>query len=92
MFDDKEMLERVPRCLYIIGGIIAGLQLIGCIFVRPRPNEVSSRLSDFFSRIWIFTIFLLILELLLAQLEVSFILIHIRERQLWPLSAFNLRR
>ncbi|VDK24098.1 unnamed protein product [Taenia asiatica] len=39
MFDDETMLQRVPKCLYIVGGIMAGLQLIGCVFVRPRPEE-----------------------------------------------------
>ncbi|VDM27236.1 unnamed protein product [Hydatigera taeniaeformis] len=39
MFDDETMLQRVPKCLYIVGGIMAGLQLLGCIFVRPRPEE-----------------------------------------------------
>ncbi|KAL5969259.1 Monocarboxylate transporter 9 [Taenia solium] len=39
MFDDETMLQRVPKCLYIVGGIMGVLQLIGCILVRPRPEE-----------------------------------------------------
>ncbi len=39
MFENEEMLRRVPKCLYILGGILAGLQVIGVIFVRPRPEK-----------------------------------------------------
>lgn len=47
MFEDEEMLQRVPKCFYIIGGVLAGLQLIGVTFVRARPDkEVSCCLSQ----------------------------------------------
>lgn len=39
MFDDEDLLQRVPKCLLIVGGIMACLQLIGFIFVHPRPEE-----------------------------------------------------
>ncbi|VDD82438.1 unnamed protein product [Mesocestoides corti] len=42
MFEDEAMLDRVPKCLYIIGGIMAGFQLIGCIFAHPRPEKSDS--------------------------------------------------
>lgn len=40
MFDNAEMLERVPKYLYVIGGVMAGLQLISFLLVSPRPEEV----------------------------------------------------
>ena len=45
MFDNAEMLDRIPKCLYILGGILAGLQLIAFIFVKPRPEEVNSHIQ-----------------------------------------------
>ncbi|EUB55128.1 Oxalate:formate antiporter [Echinococcus granulosus] len=46
MFEDETMLQRVPKCLYIVGGIMASLQLLGCIFVRPRPEEEESQIVE----------------------------------------------
>ncbi|KAM7534695.1 hypothetical protein Aperf_G00000107349 [Anoplocephala perfoliata] len=39
MFDDEQMLQHVPKCFYILGGIMAGVQLIGILFTRSRPEE-----------------------------------------------------
>ncbi|KAH8864049.1 oxalate/formate antiporter [Schistosoma japonicum] len=37
-FTDVELLGRVPRTLLILGGILLGIQIIGFILLRPRPN------------------------------------------------------
>ncbi|KAM7534661.1 hypothetical protein Aperf_G00000107328 [Anoplocephala perfoliata] len=39
MFDDEELLQRVPKCIYILGGIMAGVQLIGILLTRSKPEE-----------------------------------------------------
>nr|VZI16974.1 unnamed protein product [Spirometra erinaceieuropaei] len=41
MFEDEAVLQRIPTALLIIGGILASMQLIGCLTVRPRPNKPS---------------------------------------------------
>ncbi|BHF83955.1 hypothetical protein SprV_0902710400 [Sparganum proliferum] len=45
MFEDEAVLQRIPTALLIIGGILASMQLIGCLTVRPRPTK-SSRPPD----------------------------------------------
>ncbi|VDN14056.1 unnamed protein product [Dibothriocephalus latus] len=45
MFDDDEVLQRIRRAILIIGGILASMQLIGCITVRPRPNPPPDEMS-----------------------------------------------
>nr|VZI16978.1 unnamed protein product [Spirometra erinaceieuropaei] len=39
MFEDEELLHRVPRAFLIIGGILAGIQLIACMVMRPKPSD-----------------------------------------------------
>ncbi|XP_018654070.1 putative hypothetical protein [Schistosoma mansoni] len=38
-FTDVELLDRVPRTLLILGGILLGIQIIGFILLRPRPSS-----------------------------------------------------
>ncbi|VDO13558.1 unnamed protein product [Rodentolepis nana] len=46
MFDDEDLLQRVPRCLLIVGGVMSCIQLIGFIFVHPRPEEKKIECDD----------------------------------------------
>nr|CAH8871722.1 unnamed protein product [Trichobilharzia regenti] len=37
-FDNKEMLDRLPDAFLILGGILLATQIIGFIFLRPKPK------------------------------------------------------
>ncbi|CDS36960.1 oxalate:formate antiporter [Echinococcus multilocularis] len=38
MFEDVNMLNRIPPCLQITGALITGLEVVGCCFFRQRPS------------------------------------------------------
>ncbi|KAL5965882.1 hypothetical protein TSMEX_006377 [Taenia solium] len=39
MFEDVNMLGRIPLCLQITGALLTGLQVVGCCFFRQRPSS-----------------------------------------------------
>ncbi|EUB55863.1 oxalate:formate antiporter [Echinococcus granulosus] len=41
MFEDVNMLNRIPPCLQITGALITGLEVVGCCFFRQRPSADS---------------------------------------------------
>ncbi|TNN20922.1 Oxalate:formate antiporter isoform 3 [Schistosoma japonicum] len=45
-FTDVELLGRVPRTLLILGGILLGIQIIGFILLRPRPNAKQPNITQ----------------------------------------------
>eukprot|EP00918_Siedleckia_nematoides_P024875 GHVU01053742.1.p1 GENE.GHVU01053742.1~~GHVU01053742.1.p1 ORF type:complete len:380 (-),score=36.35 GHVU01053742.1:536-1675(-) len=42
-FDDLDILERVPECLAILGGIYFAVQLLGVMLIRDRPADDVNR-------------------------------------------------
>ncbi|CAH8640800.1 unnamed protein product [Schistosoma curassoni] len=45
-FTDIELLDRVPRTLLILGGILLGIQIIGFILLRPRPSSKQANITQ----------------------------------------------
>ncbi|CAL8075693.1 unnamed protein product [Calicophoron daubneyi] len=41
-FTDPEVLDRVPTVFLLMGGILLGLQIIGFLLLRPRPEDRSA--------------------------------------------------
>ncbi|VDD81080.1 unnamed protein product [Mesocestoides corti] len=37
-FEDEAVLGRIPTSYLVIGGVMMGLQLIGCIIIRKKPS------------------------------------------------------
>nr|VZI46449.1 unnamed protein product [Spirometra erinaceieuropaei] len=39
LFVDKQVLGRIPMSYIVIGGVMCGLQLIGCLILRKKPSK-----------------------------------------------------
>ena len=44
-FEDKELLERVPYCFLLVGGVAAGLCILGLILVKESPEQTTDTVS-----------------------------------------------
>ncbi|BHF83956.1 hypothetical protein SprV_0902710500 [Sparganum proliferum] len=45
MFEDEDVLQRIPRSFLIIGGILLGIQLISCKIVQLKPTGDSDSIE-----------------------------------------------
>ncbi|GAB6026927.1 hypothetical protein CHUAL_013570 [Chamberlinius hualienensis] len=45
-FVDENLLSRIPTCFFVMAGLYAGLQIIGCLLMAPAPETESDKENE----------------------------------------------
>ncbi|VDP69113.1 unnamed protein product [Schistosoma mattheei] len=48
LFDDPELLDRIPRAFLILGGILISGQIVGFVLMSEKKQKVNKQSIDFF--------------------------------------------